>query len=289
MDSEILVGNDFKLLSKLLLTVASGPLETNNSYYKILLVREKVLLNHEHKKQETKPSLLLFTPASLGIKLLDINANEGYWCLISERWFIQFTLLKQITVNPLFSRDTDQIAIEKTDRTFERLFKIMLRESLSGNSHKYDSIFNCIALLLLEAIKKQQTRTPDNEFNDAVELFEALQYLLKENFKKIDRIARPDMFEPGCYAEILSVELDFLNNVVSLLSGKNIREQITDQFFYKANQLLQNSDRNLSDIASQMGFNSPVQFQKFYKKNSGITPIAYRKGTKFILPNELKK
>jgi AraC-like DNA-binding protein len=282
MKSEIFVGKDFNLLSQLLSAPEVGSEDVKTRYYKFLLIRDEVTAIQKLKKPEVKTSLLLFTPASLGIKLLDLNTKSGYWCLIPERSFIQYTLLKLITVSPLFSNDTDQLNLEKSDHVFEPLFKIMLRESESGGSHKYDAIYNCIALMLLEAIKRLPAKSYENEFNAAVGLFQAFLFLLDERIRRSadGNIATLD---PEYFSALLIVDPDYLSQVIYKISGKDIHQLINEQLIQKANILLSSSDNSVKEIAAMLGFDSTGQFQQLYKKSMGITPLNFRKDHRSFL------
>lgn len=45
----------------------------------------------------------------------------------------------------------------------------------------------------------------------------------------------------------------------------------------KAQELLENTDLSVTDIAMQVGFNDPAYFTAVFKRDVGITPLIYRR------------
>ncbi|MCR4711530.1 MAG: AraC family transcriptional regulator [Clostridia bacterium] len=60
-------------------------------------------------------------------------------------------------------------------------------------------------------------------------------------------------------------------------TGRSIVDHIQAAKTVKAKQLLALSDRSLSEIASYLGFSSQNYFQTVFKKQAGMTPLAYRR------------
>lgn len=46
-----------------------------------------------------------------------------------------------------------------------------------------------------------------------------------------------------------------------------------------AKRLLQATDLNVSEIADRLGFSNSSFFGRYFKKNAGMTPLAFRQAT----------
>ncbi|RYZ32209.1 MAG: AraC family transcriptional regulator, partial [Sphingobacteriales bacterium] len=68
-----------------------------------------------------------------------------------------------------------------------------------------------------------------------------------------------------------------LNALCQDLLGKTAGELIRDRILLEAKRLLVNADISISEIAWQLNFADNSYFSKFFKKQAGTTPEAFRK------------
>ena len=52
---------------------------------------------------------------------------------------------------------------------------------------------------------------------------------------------------------------------------------------------LENSNKNIAEIASTVGYDNALYFSRLFKKYTGLTPSEYRKKNKIQLQNTAKK
>jgi len=78
------------------------------------------------------------------------------------------------------------------------------------------------------------------------------------------------------YAQMLSVSPNHLNKVVKEVTGKTASESIRELLGQEARSLLRYTDKTISEIAYQLDFSDPASFNRFFKGESGETPLAYR-------------
>jgi AraC-like DNA-binding protein len=69
----------------------------------------------------------------------------------------------------------------------------------------------------------------------------------------------------------------YLNKKISALTGKTTSEYVRSIRLRKAAQLLEKSDLSISEVAYEVGYNSPKYFSKYFKDEYGILPSEYRK------------
>jgi len=65
-------------------------------------------------------------------------------------------------------------------------------------------------------------------------------------------------------------------------TGKTLNEFITHERIQRAKNLLTNTDKSLSEIASYLGFSSQSYFHTVFKRLTGQTPKEFRKQTSII-------
>jgi AraC-like DNA-binding protein len=79
------------------------------------------------------------------------------------------------------------------------------------------------------------------------------------------------------YAEQLHLTPNYLSNYLKERIGKNASEWIQESLLLEAQVLLQEPENNIGDIARSLGFKDQAVFSKFYKRHTGISPLAQRR------------
>lgn len=79
------------------------------------------------------------------------------------------------------------------------------------------------------------------------------------------------------YADKLNISPVYLSECVKKTTGKSPREVISIHKLVHAKSLLQQADLPIADISEATGFSEVTNFTKFFKKNTGMTPIKFRK------------
>jgi AraC family transcriptional activator of pobA len=78
------------------------------------------------------------------------------------------------------------------------------------------------------------------------------------------------------YAALLAVTPDYLGQVVRETTGMTSLSVINEQIMLEAQKLLLYSDLNISEIAIQLGYEEPTHFGRFFRKQTGMSPLTWR-------------
>lgn len=78
-------------------------------------------------------------------------------------------------------------------------------------------------------------------------------------------------------AEQLFLSPRYLSDLLKQETGKTAMELIHISLIGEAKNLLQHPDRGVSEIAYDLGFDSPSYFIRLFKKQTGMTPLAFKK------------
>ena len=130
-------------------------------------------------------------------------------------------------------------------------------------------------------IKKAEQRTMLNEHpgSDISEVhLPSLDEKLLEKVIKItnDKMADTD-FGVDELSKMIGMSSVYLNKKMSALTGKTTSEYVRTIRLKRAAQLLEKSDLTISEVAYEVGYNSPKYFSKYFKDEYGILPSEYRK------------
>ncbi|MEZ0612088.1 helix-turn-helix domain-containing protein [Fibrella sp. WM1] len=103
--------------------------------------------------------------------------------------------------------------------------------------------------------------------------------LLKTFQAKIDEGFR-EQHEVSDYAALLHLSAGHLSEVVKQQSGKPAIKHIHDRIVLEARRLLFHTNDSLKEIAFDLGFADASYFNRFFKRETGLTPADYRNSSR---------
>lgn len=109
------------------------------------------------------------------------------------------------------------------------------------------------------------------------------------NHQILDRLERllADYFDDGdlmhkglptvkYISDSLHVSPTYLRNLLQLLTGQSTQWHIHHKVIEIAKEQLSTTDRSVSEIAYNLGFEHPQSFSKLFKSKTNLTPLAFR-------------
>jgi AraC-like DNA-binding protein len=100
-------------------------------------------------------------------------------------------------------------------------------------------------------------------------IWQSFQVSLKANFKTTK--------SPAAYAAKLSITTSHLNDTIKDITGKSVSEHIQEQIIYEAKRLLYFTDKEVREIAFDLGYPDSAHFGKLFRKATGLTPLHFRR------------
>lgn len=122
----------------------------------------------------------------------------------------------------------------------------------------------------------RQSRNPGSiaktESGYKQERFEELTRLLEANILSMKNVSE--------YAGLLNLSPYQLNSITKAAVGKTVSDLINEQIILEAKRYLLATPYQVKEIADHLGFEDPSYFIRFFKKQSGFSPDAFRKNFK---------
>jgi len=125
-------------------------------------------------------------------------------------------------------------------------------------------------LLLLEVRRSYERQRLDHPVPVAAghALVSRFQKLVGEHFLTRRQVAD--------YAQMLSVSANHLNKMVKEVTGKTASDGIREMLGQEAKSLLRYTDSSVAEVAYTLAFSDPASFNRFFKAETGETPLVYR-------------
>lgn len=93
--------------------------------------------------------------------------------------------------------------------------------------------------------------------------------LLEKNYRQLKRA--------GDYANELNISVPYLNECVSITTGKSVSKNIHNRIILEAKRMLYHTDKSVKEISFDLGYDDYTYFSKLFKKISGTSGLAFRK------------
>ena len=152
----------------------------------------------------------------------------------------------------------------------------LIKSYIPDKEHVYHSyvIKNQIINLFFDLDNCRWHRYGDGELG--LSRSETLRQRFRELLMEECRMHREVTF----YADKLCVTSDYLSKVVREYDRQSAAKWIINAVITEAKILLREPDKTINQIAIELNFPDQSTFGKFFKRNTGLSPLEYKKGEK---------
>lgn len=241
-----------------------------HTFFELLFFTEaqgKHEIDFNHFEVE-KNSVHIVSPGQ--IHKLSLKKNKGYVLCFNED-FISLKPKEQFTETfPFYNGSHPPVVSLKkeTSRQLEELVLNLKIEILGGAATDIDicrSYLNIILLKLKSVFSEKYKNQGSIELNNKVVRFKKL---VDKNYFSHNSISY--------YAEKLNISPNHLNALCKKTSGKTASQFIQERILLESKRLLYATDMHIKEISFYLKFEDVPYFNRFFKKQSGLTPLAYR-------------
>jgi AraC family transcriptional activator of pobA len=95
-------------------------------------------------------------------------------------------------------------------------------------------------------------------------------------FKNLLRTHIQILKSPSAYAANLHVSTGYLNEVVKNATGSTVSYWIQEEIFSEARRLLYYSDKEVKEVAHELGYSDCSYFIRLFRKLAGVSPLEFR-------------
>lgn len=254
------------------------PLHIRRNFFKIMLFSGENTFRYGSQNIQVKGNTLMFFHPHIPYSYQPLSAQtKGCFCVF-KRDFFQANHQLDLDHIPLFKSSVPPI-FQLSDEQYqeaESLFSKMLKEVEGDYLFKYDLIKNYVSELYFLAMK---WTPPQNlfQYGDASKRITVIFLeLLEQQFPIQYKADRLTLRLSNDYAEKMFVHVNYLNRCVKKVTGKTTSQHLFERIATEAKILLKHTDWTVSEISETLGFNDLAHFNKFFKKQTGINPSAFK-------------
>lgn len=258
--------------------VNSPSFRTN--YFAFLLIEDAEGHYHiDHLQFPLKAKSFYFTlPGHLKSFHLQRD-SQGFMITFSEAFFRRFQPMDMYKEFPFLLGESVPVMYPPSGvfDDLRNLYQSMHREYQSNSPYRYAILSNLLVVLLLkvkELLREYQHQvTLENRSGEIVRIF---RQILDERFRSIAN-GNSVSLQAGDMAHEMNLSADHLSKTIKQETGKSLSSWIDERLIAEAQSLLLRTDLSIKDIAYRLTFGEPTNFNKYFKKATGITPGDYRR------------
>lgn len=197
-------------------------------------------------------------------KIRFLRFNRSFYCVLDHDAEvgckgILFFGASQLPIIKIPDEDIEQ---------FETLWKMFEIEMLSKDNLQIEMLQMMLKryLILCTRLFKQQAHYPNEKV--ALNIVREFNFLVEQYFKAKHTVAE--------YAQLLNKSPKTLSNIFSKISSKSPLQYIQERKMLEAKRLLRYSDKQIQEIAYEIGYDDIQTFSRFFKKQEGISPSIFK-------------
>lgn len=248
-------------------------------YYKISLIRGRNRAEYADKVIDINGNALLFATPKVPYHWLPQDEHQaGSFCVFTADFMVKNKSGVHLDDLPIFrpgSLPVFQLTDEEADG-LSLIFSKMEKEITGDYEFKYDLLRNYVMEVIHYGQKLQPAATLHSEQNASSRIISLFIELLERQFPIESPSQRLVLRSAKEYAERLSIHVNHLNKVLKENMGRTTTEVISSRMVQEAKMLLRQTDWNISEIAYSLGFEEVAHFSNFFKKQTAVTPLAFR-------------
>ena len=234
--------------------------------------------------QTPKAGATIFFNSPYQITHWDIAPDwKGYYVIFSEdflfgrsrRLIEQFPFLLVDNTIPMSIDDAEARLFTSTFRDIHSEFHSDLADSREVIRHYLEILLVKTSRTFNRLVNKD--RLTYNERNRDLNLVSRFESLIETSFHPGFEHKTTSPHQVQYYADQLAIHPNHLNAVVKRITSHSASEHIQKHVLHQAKSTLKHTGKSVKEIAHELHYPYPNHFTNFFKRQTGMTPLAFRR------------
>lgn len=225
-------------------------------------------------KYEIKPPCIFFMSPGQAHKIEFSSDIDGFIFIFTpEFYLINQTNQNRLIEFPFFftiRQDNPPLNLldEKEVLFLESLFKKGISEIEKGESYSVELLRSVLDLILTSCSMLYKTDENISTKGKGHIVVKKFFQLVEENYRQNWSVAE--------YADRMAITPNHLTQTVNQLTGKTSSQIVRSKQILEIKRLLVHTNLSVTEIATRLNFPDQSYFTKFFKRETGISPLQYR-------------
>ena len=270
------MGQELILTDKIDSAVLSQRMIRFNFILMALCCKGEARYRIDKRKQEVKAGDLFFMSQRHIID--DFTATPDFECqciMVSPNFYHDFVQdVKNVSSLLIFSMNFPVVQLTTKEKEVYGHFYQVIREKMTDTHHYYRTqLVKALLLAMFYDMSNVIYRVGEHEpqkMRRSDTIFTEFIRLLEKHYRTQRRVY--------WYAQQLDITPKHLTDLVISVSKRSPNSWIDDYVVMEIRMQLENSTKTIKEIADELNFPDQSLLGKYFKKNVGISPLAYRRG-----------
>ncbi|MDI1257131.1 MAG: helix-turn-helix transcriptional regulator [Flavobacterium sp.] len=194
---------------------------------------------------------------------------EGFIVIFSAALYNLYFGEKQLEDYPFYAMQNTNPQIKFPDEATKNLlqyFNQMIEIASKNRAYHQDLTLNLLDCIHMEAA---------TYFPDQPHTFHAYNHKIKQFTQLLEHYFKTKK-SASFYASKLSITIKHLNRICRETLEKTATQVIAERIVLEVKRQLMNPNLSVNQIADSVGFEDYSYFTRFFKKNTGVTPVKFR-------------
>ncbi|WP_372773120.1 AraC family transcriptional regulator [Mangrovibacterium sp.] len=225
-------------------------------------------------RYDIKPPSVFFMSPGQAHKIEFSHDIEGYIFIFTADFYLANRSNQNSLIEfPFFynlKQDNPPLILDQSAdiRFLEELFRRSINELHHNETIKLDLLRSLLDLILMTCSSRYKTSENMTTKGKGHILVKQFYHLVEENNHQNLSLKE--------YAGLLAVTPNHLTQTVKMLTGKTSSQVIKAKQILEIKRLLVHTNLSVAEIAHQLHFEDQSYFTKFFKRESGYSPLQYR-------------
>ncbi|MCK0190445.1 helix-turn-helix domain-containing protein [Arenibacter sp. F20364] len=201
------------------------------------------------------------------------QGTTGFMLQFASDFYAPRDNVSNMVLRKVSHKNHCHLSTERFERIYLQLQAIFLEFTQKQDRYK-EVVKASLDIIFIELVR--ESNNPNNIVNKAKlyaqERLEELQYLLEKNIRTKKQVSE--------YAKMLSITPYQLNAITKATLEKTGSELINEHIILEAKRMLIGTGNQVNQVADMLGYDDTSYFIRFFKKQTGLTPEAFRQNFK---------
>lgn len=194
-----------------------------------------------------------------------LKFNRPFYCVLDHD--------SEVGCKGILYYGADQLPIVKPDtpdlEILETVWKMLCIEMVSKDNLQLEMLQMMLKRMLILCTRIFKSQLNFNQLDRGnTDLIRDFNFLVEKNFL--------EKYKVSDYAPLMNKTAKSLSNAFKKLGGKTPLEIIQNRRILEARRLLRHSDKSISEVGYELGFNDVQTFSRFFKNKMNISPKDFK-------------